>query len=224
MKKNVSLPLIITCLAFSLVLASAVWGVTFAAPMPPRLVVNHQTRQCAEIVPGDECGDVVLPPDWEYLEPTEGVKCPDDYTLVEFYPDWVHFKVSHCCTEGHSGVSGDCQDVVIQQSKRQCAFVDDIEKCTSLPDKWEAWGQNCPAEFEWTDDIACTEAETATTDVPATLLPTETKLPAEQTSIPTPTETEPATSKPLLPCLSPGLILAALLGWRFYTRLLTITP
>ena len=38
------------------------------APMPPRTLVNHKSKQCAQIVPGDECGDVVLPTDWEYLE------------------------------------------------------------------------------------------------------------------------------------------------------------
>lgn len=131
--------------------AAAMAALARAAPLPPRRVVNHQTQQCAEIVPGDECGDVLLPPGWEY---TDG-ECPAGYTPGEIQVEWVHFEVSICCTEGHSGVAGDCQDVVIQRSLRQCAFVGDIEKCAGLPNGWEALGRDCPVEFTWVEDVVC---------------------------------------------------------------------
>jgi hypothetical protein len=215
MKKNLHLPVISFWLAFVFLLVSALWAVTCAAPMPPRQVINHQTQQCADIVPGDECGDVILPPDWEYLDLTAGEKCPDNFTFVELRPDWVHFKVPFCCTEGHSGSSGDCQDVVIQPVKRQCAFVDDIQKCTGLPDGWEVSGQNCPAGFEWVEDVVCTGEEAIQTAIPTTSPLIETTSPAQPAGSPTPTQTGTTVHNPLLPCFSLGLTLVALISLRF---------
>lgn len=205
--------------AFIIFFSLALAAVALAAPMPPRTLVNHQTRQCAQIVPGDECGDVVLPAGWEYMEDDQS--CPADYTTIELRPEWVHFKTDFCCSEGHSGSRGDCQDVVIQQHKRQCAFVEDIQSCPALPDDWSAWGQNCPSGFEWVEDIECLGENASQTAVPVSPQPIElTRIskPAE-TLQPAPSEPAPAAevANPLCPCASLGtvmIVLVAIRPWR----------
>ena len=206
--------------AFLLFLTLALAAAALAAPMPPRPLVNHQTRQCAQIVPGDECGDVVLPPGWEYLESDQD--CPAGYTTVDLRPEWVHFKVPVCCTEGHSGSRGDCQDVVIQQSNRQCAFVEDIQSCPALPAGWETWGQDCPTGFEWVDDLACLDENLSQTSAPASPPPVEPTFTSQPADTPRPAPTEPPppadVRNPLLPCGSFGLIMLALVGLGFKRR------
>ena len=59
------------------------WGRVTAAPAPPKVVVNHETRQCAEIFGGDECMDCNPPQGWEVLGYSPPAVCPVDYTLVE---------------------------------------------------------------------------------------------------------------------------------------------
>ncbi len=219
---------LVLSLSLSALMIFTYFGLTYAAPMPPRIVVNHQTRQCAEIVPGDECGDVVLPPDWEYLDPDAGEKCPESYTLIDLSPDWVHFKVSFCCTEGHSGVSGDCEDVVIRRSGRQCAFVDDINSCANLPDGWKAHRENCPVDFSWAEDVPCsggeavqTPVETAQSLTGAAATPGQSGTPpATKGELSTPVSArKPAEARnPLLPCAAPGLALVMLFGAWFVRR------
>jgi hypothetical protein len=203
-------------IVFVIILVFLYIQTTTAAPMPPRPVINHQSKECAEIVPGDECGDVVLPTGWEYLDPSNGEQCPQDYTIVELSPDWVHFKVPHCCTTGHSGSPGDCQDVVIHSSSRQCAFVEDIEKCASLPPGWEARNENCPADFEWVEDVVCPQAVTSATNTPSTLQPTEKSMSGIETSTPSHTQDKPnipaEKRNPLIPCASIGLVLVGVFG------------
>ncbi len=211
LKKNLLAAAVLLIIAASLaILAKA----AFAAPMPPRTVINHKAHQCAQIVPGDECGDVILPPDWEYLNTAAGEACPAGYTMVDLRPAWTHFKAQHCCSEGHSGTSGDCQDVIKQADKGQCAFVEDIQQCSSLPAGWEPWGQDCPAGFKWVDDMACaTGASNPTVNV-TTVVQTTPAAPTTGTEA-TPAST-PAARNPLCPCASIGmaLILAARLWLR----------
>ena len=187
------------------------------APMPPRTLVNHKSKQCAQIVPGDECGDVVLPTDWEYLD--SGGKCPENYTTIELHPDWVHFKTTFCCSEGHSGSPGDCQDVISQQAGRKCAFVDDIQKCSSLPEGWEAWGKDCPVDFEWQEEVvACASSENNPTDQATGGTPAGAVSSNEQQPTPPPaqsqTTTTPYARNPLFPCGSVGLALIVVLWLR----------
>jgi len=200
---------------FAILLVIAI-QVVYAAPMPPRILVNHKTQQCARITPGDECGDVIFPADWEYQDASLGEKCPDNYTLVDLHLKWKAFKSQLCCSEGHSGAAGDCQDVITQKSKRQCAFVDDIQQCTSLPEGWKAWGQNCPIDFYWTKDVVCSAVSptmNATAGVPS--VPTATIQP---TTPPAADQTQPGGStsarNPLFPCASSGLALLVLFSLR----------
>ena len=159
MRRCSSLPVVISravlWLLFAIILTWGILRVALAAPMPPRLVVNHETKQCATILPGDECGDAILPEGWEY---SDG-ECPQGYAEVELRLEWAHFKTSFCCTEGHSGSSGDCEDLVIRSFKRECAFVEDIHNCSRLPFGWKSAEGLCPAEFTWIGDVACTSQD-----------------------------------------------------------------
>ncbi|HUW95553.1 MAG TPA: hypothetical protein VMW58_07175 [Anaerolineae bacterium] len=129
-----------------------------AAPAPPELVVNHGSKQCAEFWAGDECFSCSAPAGWEILGRLPEAECPDGYTEVEIDRTCSAHKVDFCCTEGHSGAPGDCEDVVINRAKEQCAFVEDIGECPALPRGWERHGVDCPY-YEWADQVDCFEKD-----------------------------------------------------------------
>ena len=145
------------------------WEHVTAAPTPPKVVVNHETQQCAEIFGGDECMDCNPLEGWEVLGYSPSAVCPADYTLVEIEPICTHFKNEFCCTEGHSGVHGDCSDMVINKVARRCAFVEDVDSCI-LPARWKAKPDDveekdweCPYDPDrWTDEVYCEEEEETT--------------------------------------------------------------
>ncbi len=133
-----------------------------AAPAPPLHVVHHGNRQCAEIFGGDECTDCFPPEGWEIVDRSEEAWCPDGYAMVQDVAySCQPFKVAFCCSEGHSGAPGDCEDLVVNHRRNQCAFVDDIQGCP-LPERWTARPEQvavrdwvCPADYEWVEDVAC---------------------------------------------------------------------
>jgi hypothetical protein len=130
----------------------------FAAPAPPELMINRESRQCAEYWAGDECLSCSAPAGWEILGRLPEAECPDGYTEVEIDRTCSAHKVEFCCTEGHSGAPGDCEDVVINRAKEQCAFVEDIGECPALPGGWEKHGVDCPY-YEWADQVDCLEKD-----------------------------------------------------------------
>lgn len=145
-----------------------------AAPLPPLLVVNHETKQCAEIMGGDECMDCFPPEGWESLGFASDAECPAGYTQID-HVDHVcePFKNQFCCSEGHSGVHGDCEDMIIHKKNKQCAFVDDIQSAV-LPKGWEERPEgvvgrdwSCPPNYEWVEspDATPTVQEDATPKV-----------------------------------------------------------
>jgi hypothetical protein len=136
------------------------WGSqrALAAPAPPQLVVNHETKQCAEFSAGDECVSCVPPAGWEILGNSVETECPAGYAQVEIVPICAARKVSFCCTEGHSGAPGDCEDVVINKATGQCAFVEDINRCPSLPGGWDKYGADCPYH-DWAENVQCLDEE-----------------------------------------------------------------
>jgi hypothetical protein len=213
MKKSNYRPIISIWIVLAIFLTITI-RVVFAAPMPPRILVNHKTQQCAQVTPGDECGDVILPPDWEYLNSSSGEKCPDSYTLVDLHLEWKQFKSQLCCSEGHSGSAGDCQDVVTQPSRRQCAFVEDIQQCPALPEGWKAWEQNCPIDFYWTRDVVCSSSGSGPTLNATSLVKTEPAGLAQPSDTPPASQAKPPISpdarNPLFPCASSGLALLGL--------------
>ena len=130
----------------------------FAAPAPPQLVVNHESKQCAEFSGGDECIYCSPPDGWEILGNSWETECPAGYAQVEIVSTCTAQKVSFCCTEGHSGAAGDCEDVVINEATEQCAFVEDISVCPSLPRGWDKYGADCPY-YDWAENVQCLDEE-----------------------------------------------------------------
>ena len=123
-------------------------GMVFAEPTPLRIAVNHETRQCAEFGCGDECSDCTLPEGWVVLGYSFNVACLAGYEVVEIEAAWVPLANEFCCTPGHSGLHGDCRDVVTHPATLQCAFGRDIVKqCGSLPFGWQQLGQECPRGY-----------------------------------------------------------------------------
>jgi len=133
-----------------------------AAPSPPLVVVNRSTGQCATAFSGDECTSCGIPEGWEMLGLAGEVECPAGYTLLDQLDvECIPSKDSFCCSEGHSGSQGNCEDLVVNKEAEQCAFVDDVHTCT-LPKRWSARPEDvslyawvCPAGFEWVSDLAC---------------------------------------------------------------------
>lgn len=156
MKKSLGLFTLLIILGLS-------WNGAAAEPQPPKVVVNHDTQECGEIFGGDECMDC-LPAlrGWEALGYAFEAACPEGYTTVEVDYVCQAFKDEFCCTEGHSGADGDCEDMVINESAKQCAFVDDIEDC-NLPQGWSAkpddvspYDWTCSyGTYAWVEDLEC---------------------------------------------------------------------
>jgi hypothetical protein len=155
-KKNFSLIILL-----SLLLLSGSVQIVQAEPAPDKLVVNHETKECATIFGGDECMDCLPPEGWEVLGWSYEAECPEGYTFTQVEEICTPFKDEFCCSEGHSGAHGDCEDMVINRVTLKCAFVDDINAC-NLPLGWQAkpddtpiyeWA--CPGLYDWTDDLAC---------------------------------------------------------------------
>ena len=126
---------------------------------PPDLFVNHQTKECALLYRGSVCTTCVPPEGWvEYSKGPYG-PCPAGYVRVELKPVCYSSKSSFCCTEGHSGAPGHCKDMVINRSTQQCAFVNDIDACVSLPKEWQRpkAGVLCPfKDHVWiSGEIVC---------------------------------------------------------------------
>lgn len=141
---------------------------TFASIAPPITVVNHTTKECSVISLGDECVRCSLIDDWENISSSHGKyeECPVGYTIInlEYGEDYIceGRKTQFCCTVDHSGAAGNCEDVVVNDTKKQCAFVEDINECERLPAGWEQagmdvfWGQVCPSlGYKWVDDVEC---------------------------------------------------------------------
>ena len=157
MKKRSSvLWIILTFAAFLLVAAAA-------APLPPKVIVNHQTRECAIVIEGDECTDCFIPEGWDELGMYGVVECPAEYTKIDRRLECQPFQIDRCCTEGHSGARGDCEDMVINRPKRLCAFVEDVTTIQlsggwqSRPADVEYRNWICPNNFSWESGLLTAE-------------------------------------------------------------------
>jgi hypothetical protein len=130
------------------------------------MIVNHETKQCATMFPGDECVYATLPDGWVSLGWEGSAECPAGYEEVELQVEYRGIKDQHCCSEWGSGAPGDCDDLVISRRNRQCAFVEDIEGC-NLSSRWEKKPEKegyweCPGEYSWVDDLECLTVEEVT--------------------------------------------------------------
>jgi hypothetical protein len=129
-------------------------GLSLSAPLPSQTMVNNESMQCASFLPGDECMDCVPPAGWEILG--RDVPCPEGYTKVSVGGNCTDFEIERCCTERHSGASGDCRNLVKNDLTGECAFVKDASNC-SLPEGWQRMPDNatsynwlCPLDYNWT--------------------------------------------------------------------------
>jgi len=145
----------------NLVLLLGTVRIVQAEPAPEKLVANHKTKECATIFGGDECMDCLPPEGWEVLGWSYQVECPAGYTFTEVEEICTPFKNEFCCTEGHSGVQGDCEDLAINRVAQKCAFVEDIHAC-HLPSGWNAKPEDmpnyewaCPGNYDWTVNLEC---------------------------------------------------------------------
>jgi hypothetical protein len=187
---------------------------SFAAPQPPLVVVNHETKECGTIMGGDECMDCFPPEGWEILG--FQAECPAGYTEVSDIPSTCkHFKDQFCCTQGHSGVAGDCEDLVRNEKRKQCAFVEDVADC-QLPKGWNSrpagellYDWLCPNDYEWVATLDCvvatSTAQTETASPPATEPAVATDSIVATSTAQTET-TKPEDQSGSIPCLGAALV------------------
>jgi hypothetical protein len=128
---------------------------SFAAPGPTVIAVNENTKECSSFFTGDECTDCDVPPGWKSLGYAHMIQCPQDYKMVDLDAVCKPRKSFFCCSENHSGAEGQCDDLVIDDVNGKCAFVEDINKCGSLPPGWTS-ASICPAGFtQQTETVSC---------------------------------------------------------------------
>jgi hypothetical protein len=189
-----------------------------ATPTAPVTIVNHTTKQCAEVIQGDDCHWCDLLEGWEILGPSGQANCPPEYNNLGYQGmsgKCRAYKSQFCCTSPQH--HGDCSDLVINEVLKQCAFVEEISGCI-LPEGWTSagdttqWQGRCPTDWwsGWLPEIACltsgdvvtvTALAATATDSP-TLTPSETVAAAE-------TSTLTATRTPATPSSRPVTVVAS---------------
>ena len=109
-----------------------------AAPQLRQLLINESTKQCALFFGGDECMQCIpVSQEWKGINDGYAKSCPKDYQMTEINEAKCQaLKKESCCSKWHSGVDGNCEDMVINYRTKKCAFVDKIENCV-LPKDWQ---------------------------------------------------------------------------------------
>jgi len=59
------------------------------AQVTPQFIVNHETKECAEFIPSDECIDCFADEGWEAIGPVSENECPDGYAKVDYVPKTI---------------------------------------------------------------------------------------------------------------------------------------
>jgi hypothetical protein len=146
------------------------------APSPDEMAKNDATKKCAEFFPGDECFRCIPTDGWTSVGViADGAVCPDGYDMTDTNQvvlNCTHLKQERCCGDVFSG-AGNCEDLVINDVKKQCAFVnggiascgDDAFPPTKLPPGWTMQAENpnriwlCPERknYVWVDNIRCVD-------------------------------------------------------------------
>jgi len=128
-------------------------SLVFAAPAPPEMIVNNATMECTQFNGGDECVACEIPEGWTSLG-YGTMECPAGYTEVSIERNCTPFRVGRCCSMGHSGGLGDCEDMVVDHALKQCMFVDG-----PVPPGWEGkpegnedWDWQCPEGYGWPEE------------------------------------------------------------------------
>jgi hypothetical protein len=135
-------------------------GQMYYLTMGQAVLCEGCTRECAEIFGGDECMACYAPEGWETVSFAHEAECPEGYTLIEdLEAECRAFKDEFYCSEGHSGVHGECEDLVVHKKRKQCAFVEDIHN-TVLPEGWDKRREGlapdrwfCPHNYDWVENL-----------------------------------------------------------------------
>ena len=121
---------------------------------------------------------VLVPAGWEELGMYGDVTCPEDYSEIDLRPECKPFKIARCCTEGHSGAPGDCEDLVVNRILRECAFVEDIN-AAQLSGGWRSRPEDvtvrewvCPDHFTWQEEFLVTNGAQENFPLPRWLIAT----------------------------------------------------
>ena len=196
-------------------------NLTSASQAMPVLGINNETMECAEFFMGDECISCSLPQGWRSIGNPYDNECPEGYTKVQGEPICKPLKNDFCCTVSHSGLNGDCEDLVVNDVERKCAFIDDINECDSLPLGWtraeeyEFWGRVCPSpEYGWLDEYL--ECSKISPDDRETTIPTSIPDNPETTITISPPDDQEGTTQILL--AGAVLVFLALLIWGIYAK------
>ena len=105
---------IIMALSIAGLIAGFSFGSGIGAPMPPEVAVNHETRQCANVMRGDECVICTLPDGWEILGRAPEAQCPMGYEEINIKLECKGIRELRCCLPGHSGGQGDCAGFALE--------------------------------------------------------------------------------------------------------------
>lgn len=128
-------------------------AVVWAAPAPREIIVNDQTMECSQFFAGDECMDCEIPDGWRSLG-YDTWECPEGYTETDAQVECTPFKIGRCCSTGHSGALGECDDMVVNYLLKQCMFADG-----TAPPGWEGKPEGtedsdwqCPEGYGWPEE------------------------------------------------------------------------
>jgi hypothetical protein len=139
-------------------------GPVLAAPLPLLTIVNDESMECAKFLPGDECMDCMPPEGWKVLGPN--ASCPEGYTIVTVKGNCKGFENERCCTERHTGASGDCRNMIKNDLTKECAFLTNATTGT-VPGDWQKMPETatpsswvCPLDYRWTTLVAANSAAT----------------------------------------------------------------
>ena len=86
--------------------------------------------------------------------------CPPGYNETILNLTCTGFKNERCCSQGHSGANGDCDDLLINDVTGQCALIDDAGNCTPST-IWKKTNETinktaeCPSDYSWIDMKDC---------------------------------------------------------------------
>ena len=146
-------------------------SISLAEPGLNNVVVNHEENLCyPEFLAGDECQTCHPPEEWTVLGIAGEVVCPKNYRIIsELAGSCTGYKTNYCCSASSSGF-GDCEDLLVNNQEKKCAFVKDIDLCATLPSDWkpasrgEFGAKFCPTGYGWLDNIACTDEDTIEDD------------------------------------------------------------
>lgn len=77
-----------TLIAIFIVLFLTLGQNSFAEAVP-QLIVNHETKECAEFIPSDECIDCFADEGWEAVGLVSENECPQGYVKAEYVPKTI---------------------------------------------------------------------------------------------------------------------------------------